>query len=221
MGDRLGEAIALVNVGSLRLGFGDAEGARDALLAAAAIAETIGARLPLGFAQHNLGLLFAQTGEAGEASRWFDAALATRRAAGYRPGIAATTCEVGALLGRLGRRDDALAALREARDVCHVLDLAPLGALAACRLAAMDASEVAEARRALASSEGLLPRQDVVECRWCLWRAAGERADLTAARETLDLLLAHAPPECRERMSTRVPLHREILAASSSAEEAR
>jgi hypothetical protein len=216
MGDRLGEAVALVNLGSLQTLLGDKTAALDLLSLSAGISQTIGARHQLGFAQHEIAMLLAQGGEPGEAHRWFDAALATRRATGYRPGIATTMSEIGPLLARLGRRDDGIASLREAGDLCHVLELAPLGAVVSCRLAALGAATAADASEAFARAEARLPHHDRLECRLLLWRLTGDAAHLAAARAIDQEILGRAPAACRESMLANVALHREVAAAAGA-----
>ncbi len=55
-----------------------------------------------------------------------------------------------------------------------------------------------------------------MESRWWLWKGSGDGAHLAEAKRLLDHLVAHAPEECRGPMLERVPLHRDIAAASGS-----
>jgi tetratricopeptide (TPR) repeat protein len=215
MGDRMGETVALVNLGALHQALGDVEGARSLLLDAVAAAQSLGALHPLGHAQNALGALFVQTGEHGEAQRWLDAALATRRTIRNRPEAVATDLDRALLLATVGRRDDAVALLREVRDVAHVLGLRPSRAIASGRLAALGALSAGEAAEDLRAAEPAMPRMDVVECARDLHLATGDASWLARAQAVAAEILDRAPPERRAAMRANVPILRSVLGPSS------
>jgi hypothetical protein len=55
---------------------------------------------------------------------------------------------------------------------------------------------------------------DATHVRFLLWQATRDPTHLAEARRRLDLLVEHAPADCRESMITNVRLHREIAAAA-------
>ena len=70
---------------------------------------------------------------------------------------------------------------------------------------------------ALAAHGGSAEAGTRLEARFMLWQATHDRVHLAEAKRLLDFMVDHAPPECRESMTTNIRLHREIAAAWLSA----
>jgi hypothetical protein len=56
-----------------------------------------------------------------------------------------------------------------------------------------------------------------MEAGFALFEITGDRAHLVEAKRLLDLLVEHAPEDCRESMLRNVRLHREIATAAEEA----
>ena len=80
-------------------------------------------------------------------------------------------------------------------------------------LALLAKGDVTEAIALLDEMGARLPYATVMEARFLLWKATGERAHLDEAHERLLFLRDHAPEAYRETILTVLPLHREIVAA--------
>jgi tetratricopeptide (TPR) repeat protein len=207
------EAIGAVNAGIFSMQCGRPDAARERLERALTLARETGSRYAEGFALQYLASIYDDAGDVAAAERTFGEALAVRRALGVRSGIAETLCVRGALLGRLGRTDEAKsdldAALAIAREV-HP-SLVPLVTV---NLACLPDGDVAAAIEAVAAHESLSSAADAMQARFLLWRKTGDRTHLELANRGLDRVIAAAPPADREAMVRGFPLYREIAEAA-------
>jgi hypothetical protein len=83
------------------------------------------------------------------------------------------------------------------------------GVLAALDLA-LCGEDLEEARAEFERHRDRLGHAQRMEGHYLLWRATGDPGELETAQRLLDDLVAHAPPEYRERMVRMVALHRRI-----------
>ena len=79
---------------------------------------------------------------------------------------------------------------------------------------AVVAGDARAAREAIAAD---FPVLDRLLLRWALWNSSRDAADLGEAARLLESLVANAPPEDRESMVERVPLHRDVADAARAA----
>ncbi len=122
LGDRLGEAGALNNLGAVRRLTGDYPGAAEALEEALAISRDIGDRLGQGNALNELGVVRRLTGDNSGAAEALEEALGIYRDIGNRLGEAEALNEVGTqhwVRGDLGR---AAACHQQALDLAREID---------------------------------------------------------------------------------------------------
>lgn len=204
------EAVALTNMGDLRSRLGDLEGARLAFRGCLELTRDTGERRVEGYALHGLGMLATWVGDFGAARRHLDEALALRRGIGHKPGEADTRLALAVLEAERGDPGAAVAELEAALPVAREVGDPSLLALALLYRATLPGGDVAAARAALAALGDRLKVDGRLEGHHCLWRAAGDPADLEASRRLLDAVVAAAPPAARVAMRERVPLHRAV-----------
>jgi CHAT domain-containing protein/tetratricopeptide (TPR) repeat protein len=114
---RRGEALALIELGKLRMGAGQVRSAVPQLQQALDIATQLGQPYDEANARRVLGMAQVALGEHSAASEEFMAALAIQRRIGDRFGEVQTLVEAGRLQESTGRLDRALATLEQALEV--------------------------------------------------------------------------------------------------------
>ena len=119
LGDRLGEASALKNLGNVRRQTGDYPGATEALQEALGIFRDIGDRLGQAHALDDLGIVRWQTGDYPGATEALQEALGIFRDIGYRLGQASALNNLGVVRIRTGNYPGATEALQEALGICR------------------------------------------------------------------------------------------------------
>ncbi len=207
-----GRAITLHNLSLVHTFLGDLARARETAEAARSAFEEISDAAAAARSLQNLGAIHLAAGDAARAESTYRAALAIHRAEHDDIAASSTLYLLGLLCDGEGRLDEARAAFEEAVSLSASLDfpfvtLPPRLALAALR------RDARSARAETAAVEGRLGPVETMEARFLLWRAARDPADLARARALLEEFQEHAPPECRESMTARVPLHRAIADA--------
>jgi serine/threonine protein kinase/tetratricopeptide (TPR) repeat protein len=216
-GSRLMEAIAQVNLGALHRGFGRLAEARARCEESLSIAREVGARHPEGYAIQVLAHLDDDEGNVAGAERGFADALALRRELGHLDGVADSLAGRGVLFTRQGRVDEAVRDLDEALAIARQVGLGGTEAAVAAHRALLPGGDAAAAVAALASHESRTSAALVIETRFVLWKATGDRAHLAEAARRLGYAVAHAPARHRETMLAIPTLHREVAAAASAA----
>lgn len=212
-----GVALALSNLGGIDRVTGDLRAARTAAAESLRISlATADARLESAV-REEMSTLLAEEGDFDAAETALREALALRRRIGDRVGEAEALALLGAIEADRGRPEPALASLAEAAALGRDLGIAHVVATAACRRATLRAADAGAARQAYAAVEPRLGLEVRMQCRYLLWRALGNPADLAAAREHLDFLAAHVSAARRAPMLANVRLHREIAAAAAGA----
>ncbi|MCU0727062.1 MAG: tetratricopeptide repeat protein [Planctomycetes bacterium] len=217
IGERQGEGWARGNLGNLSLAFGRRAEARAHFEQQLAISREIGDRSAEACALSNLGSLAEAEGDEVEARRRYGEALAIHRALGEPGGavealvaLAELDRERGDAEGAVARAEEALALARESQ----VADAVLPAAVCRARLPGGDPAA------ALAEFFGIgerLPHRARMEAGFALFGITGDRAHLVEAKRLLDLLVEHAPEDCRESMLRNVRLHREIATAAEEA----
>jgi tetratricopeptide (TPR) repeat protein len=206
------EAVAWVNVAKVRLSFGDLEGARAAYRVCEDLAREAEVPRVEAYAVHGLATVAAWSGDRAGARRLYEAALATRRAIGHRPGVAETALALGALAQEEGRADDARALLGEAAETADAVSDPSVASLARLRLALLGDLPPAAARAAFEAAGPRLRHDARLEGHVLLLRLTGDAAALREAKRLADLQRRDAPPAARAAMLERVPLLRELSA---------
>ncbi len=221
IGHRRGETYAAGNLGTVLCALGRHDEARAHSERSLAIAREIGDRSSEAYATGQVGSVFFSLGRHDEARAHFERRLAITREIGERTMEADAIAELGATLVEQGLGADAATLLRDAAAMAEELGYPSIQLLAKARLAnlASDdrASAVAAALAALTTCEAGASSASAMEARFLLWQATGDRAHLSEAKRRLDFLVAHAPPQDRESMLTKVRLHREIAEAATAA----
>jgi tetratricopeptide (TPR) repeat protein len=213
VGNRRHEAHAAESLGVVAAALGDSALARAQHEQFLAISREVGNRGGEGAALRCLASVSAEDGDAAAAERLYAEALALQRQIGHPVDEAETLVAAGAHLARQGRDAEARAHLDAALALALELSLPHIELLATAQLAVLSVGDVAAALAALTAHEGRCELQEVMEARSLLWRATLDPVHIAEARRLLDLLVEHAPPECRESMIANVRLHREIAAA--------
>jgi tetratricopeptide (TPR) repeat protein len=211
VGDRQGQAIALVNLGMTWHAPGDGLRARAALDRSLALCRDIGARYPEGYGLLGLARLAGEEAAAAGALRLAEESLALRREIGHGDGVADLLLEIGESQRRAGDATAARTALEEGLSLSREQGRAPEVEFALAVLACLAGGDTraAEAALAEAGDTGDSPR-----VRWLLWQATGDRAHLEKAKRLLDEALAKVPAEHHEAMLTNLRVNREISAAA-------
>jgi tetratricopeptide (TPR) repeat protein len=176
------------------------------------ILEEIPARPPLSAAIATMGDLLYQDGKEQAAIAHHERALEIRRGLGNDRRIAASLRDLGGIHQRAGRRQDALEALKEARD----LDLrsgAKECAVTLALLAMLGEEEPRVAEETLLRNRDGLSVRNRLLANFSLWRAGKKPGHLEAARRLLCRLRDNAPEMYRETMIARVPIHRDVAEA--------
>jgi tetratricopeptide (TPR) repeat protein len=215
-GNLLIEGTCLANLGALLQLLGDNARARSTLDASLELLRAVAARKGEGDALEGLGAVAEQDGDVAAACSRYGDALALRRDIGYRQGVARVLVSLGSLARRSGDIPTATGHLDEAVVVAREIEVHGILFLALAERALLSGGDAGAAREALAEAGERCPIRERMRARFLLWQAMGDEADLTEARRLLDLLVEHAPVEYRVSMLENVPLHREIMAASST-----
>ncbi|MCU0724766.1 MAG: protein kinase [Planctomycetes bacterium] len=212
IGECLGETVALLNVARIRLDLGDLEGAARDVEECLALSRESGS----GYAEGHALLLASEVAAAqGDLVRAVEAAeecLALRRRMDQAEGVAATLVLLSDYRAESGDIPAAVACLREALLSARRVDSADLIAHALAGLAALGEADPAEALAALPAAEPRFSVADRLRFHFDLWRATGDGGHLAEAKRLLELLRDLAPPEHREALVSRLPLHRRVAA---------
>jgi tetratricopeptide (TPR) repeat protein len=213
VGDRRGEAIALLNLGMVWIDLGEPRRAAEWFRASLALCREIAAPYPEGFALMGLGHVADLEGDPAAAARVFEECLALRRAIGQSDGVAETLLELADIRRRTGDAEGARTALDESvaltREQGATSKLVRGLALLAC-LPGGDA-RAAEAALADAGESG-----DARETRLVLWQATHDRVHLVNGKRLLDDHLARNPAQYHDAMRKNVRWNREILEACTA-----
>jgi serine/threonine protein kinase/tetratricopeptide (TPR) repeat protein len=214
IGHREVEAIATGNL-ALALGtLGRIREAREHLERSLALAREIRNRHIEGFALQSLADLSAGELDVATAERHYAEALDLRRKIGHRVGEAVTLRARGVLYARLGRIEEARAALDAGCVLARELEMPILEVLTTAELARLPDGNVSAALAAFAAHKGHADVSEAMEVCFRLWQVTRGPDHLVEARRLLVLLVEHAPADCRETMLANVRLHREIAAAA-------
>jgi tetratricopeptide (TPR) repeat protein len=209
-----GEILGLVNLGLVLALLGESAGAREHLDQARAMGEKYKAKEVIGAALNGLGIVSWQAGESDEAREAFASAVEIHEEIGEKGSQADSLVLLGRLEASEGRAEEAVKLLRRAMDLAG--EESPIWVvLARAWLAALadDPETTASAREALRTHETLLEARVRMEAYYALHLATGEEDLLAEAHRLLHHLAEGLPPESRETMLSKVPLHRDIRAA--------
>ena len=216
-GDRETENGALAAGGTAAFMLGALDEASERLERALSQARDSGERRSQGDALHGLADCADARGSKDEAERLHREALAIRREGEQRDGVAASLVALARVVQRDGRTDEARLLLDEAIGVAREADAPAVEVVAACRSALLPGGDAERAQATFARHEPRLSVASRMEAQYLLFRATGDKKQLAGARSILDDIRSKAPESRRETVLTRVPLHREILAAAASA----
>ncbi|MHC4973898.1 MAG: serine/threonine-protein kinase [Planctomycetota bacterium] len=212
-GNRIGEAIGNGNLGLIWMKLGRLEEAREHDRRGLAVAREIGFRRVEGECMGHLAELADAEGRVEEAEQGYRAALELLTEINYRMVVSETLVSLGRFLITQGEPREAARLLEQARDLAEKIDAAEPKARALAYLAEVPDGDVDAARDALRRCEDRISVPGTMECRFSLWRAAQDPADLEEAHRLLEHLVEHAPEDCHASMIENVPLHRDIAAA--------
>ena len=207
IGHRLGEGVALTNLGPLYAALGDGAAAGEALCEGREILQSIGARQAESYAIHELGRLAEQRGAAEQAHHLFAEALELRRELGYPKGVAATQVALGRLQVANEQWDDARESLDEAIRSARDLDAVEILATACGYRALLPDGDSGAATAVLAENEDRLRHEVRMEAHHVCWRSTGDPEHLAAARRLLEEVRQSVPKRYQETMISNVPLH--------------
>ena len=119
----------------------------------------------------------------------------------------------GEILARSGKERGAREQLEAAEETARELEYAPAIALSVCRLAALPGGDLRAAARTIEALAERLPIADRIQAHHMLWKAGGDKAQLTAARAALEQLLAKQSTEEADRLVKNVEMYAEIQRA--------
>ncbi len=213
IGFRRGEAIALLDLGPALAVLGDPERALSVLTDSRRVSAEIGVREMEGAAIHGLAAVAEHVGSTAEAERLYREALATRRAAGDKSGLALTLVALAGVLAARDEHEEARSLLTEALALATEVDAPNEKVLAAARLALLPGGEIAPALATFTAEEARVSTYERMQARYLLWQATGQAAYLDAAYRSLAEMREHAPPASQEAMIRAVALHRAIVEA--------
>jgi serine/threonine protein kinase/tetratricopeptide (TPR) repeat protein len=214
IGNQRGEAGALAGLGNLRSSLGDLVGARTHLEEALAKCRALGVPDGEGAVLRDLANVSAEEGDVATAERLAGESIALLRRLGTGDGVAHSLAQIAALRRRAGDVDGARAAADEALSLNRTQGRKAESAFLLALLATLPGGDARAAEEALADAG---EEADGPGVRLLLWEATHDPAHLAEAKRRLDLLVEHAPPECRETMLANVRVNREIVAACKEA----
>lgn len=210
---RTSEAIAAMHLGVLLSSLGVHAAGQTLAGRSLEIAREIGSRRTEAMALGCLASCLSDGERSTEARTLYEQQLALARGIGDRDSEASALASLGAAevqnsdtVGAARRLDDATEIAREAGFASTLL-------VASAARACLPAGDP---RATLGLISEIGERADVrsrMRARWLLWRATKHPEHLVKAAGLLDLLVAHAPPDCRKSMIDDVRLHRDIRAA--------
>ena len=216
LGDREAEALGLACLGAMHLDLGRVEEAEATLREAVEVARAIAYRYGEGYALQSLAALADERGQHEEAEAILEEVIALREETRHRHGLAEALLAMGQHCAELNDQKRARAFLDRALDLAREVG-APCAELAALAwLATLPGGDPGPACAALESHTSRVEPKEVMEARYRLWLATGDRKHLEASWAVLSRLRDAAPAEWRETMIERVPLHREIARAHAS-----
>jgi tetratricopeptide (TPR) repeat protein len=207
----LGSATSLADV----LGIcGRFEEAEAFLEEAARIAREGGNRDFESVVEAQWGAHLERKGDPGAAEGRFRAAHSMARESGSTGRARANLRDLAGVLAELGRRDEALALVREADAIPAGQDEDGGPVRLAFRRAILegDAGAALDSLAQLQEVGGVLDR---MRARWDLWGLTGDREHAREAHRLLLLLRDNAPEDDRGRLMEKVPLHRRIAEAAA------
>ncbi len=219
IGNRAGEAIATLNLGVVFESQGRIAEAREFYERHFALSLTIGNRQGEAMAHHNLARAEFEEGNFAEAASRYAQCLAICEETGDRYIAAATHLGVGSMRAHAGEEEDAVVALRLARDLAAENGFAGVEVLALCELALLPGGDVERAEKTFAEKAELVESKERVEAHFLLWRATDDRAYLVEAKRRLDEAAARVDVETRELMLTKIRVNRAVVLAFETAFE--
>ncbi len=214
---RSGRAAALVNKAAILRILGWFEPSRIAGRESLRLARETNARRIEGYARDGLARLAWDAGDADEAMRHGEAALALRRDIENMPGVVSSLLLLAAMAADRGDKDDALRRLREAAEIAERMSYVSDRVRAAVERAALTGEGTETAVSLFRSHRARLHGEDALRVCLLLWRATGEHDYLDEARARAREILEHAPEEAKEGLFDRSPLLRSIRDASADA----
>jgi tetratricopeptide (TPR) repeat protein len=219
IGQRQYEVNVTLNIGSVLRRQGRLDEARDHFERVLSIAREIGSRLAEAGALGHLGDNRRETGDFAGAKEYLLAALAIREQMGDRAGVAAMRLGLAHVLLDAGETELGRKLTAEAYDAAAALGGAAVETetIARCRLAWLPGGDLAGAERCLAENAERLNSEALLDARWSLWRASGNRAHLEAAKRLLDDAVAKTPEPHRASMVANQRTNRDIDAAARAA----
>ncbi len=218
IGYRPGEAHATACLGETCHPLGLLSEARGHFERRLALSREIGDRAGAAGALLHLGQLLWEEGEQPEGLAKMESALAECRDIRWRWDEAQALLALGSAHTQAGRTAEAHARLGEALALGKDVPFPGVELVASALMATLPGPDVegalGTARAALLACESSSGLAEAMQARFLLWQATHDPAHLLAARQRLDHLVAHAPPECRASMLQHVRLHREIAQAA-------
>jgi tetratricopeptide (TPR) repeat protein len=212
-----GEPNALHHLGCIEYDLGRYGEARAYFEKSLALARSMGSRRGEWFALIYEAYVAMGEGSDAEAERLLDEAFAVEQAVGDCAFAGWRHAALGRLRMQQGRTEEARDALSQALAIARERSEAEVAVRASAALATLPGGDLAEALRLFAEHGERVAVRIRVEARFLHFRATGDRAHLAEAKQLLDFLIEHAPPDCRESMLANVRLHREIAAAAKEA----
>jgi len=212
IGNRVSEAIVMVNVGWAHIVLGNFGIARDWLERGVDLSTETGTPRVTSYGLINLGKAHDRLGDRVRAVEFMRATLESRRKLGYAAGLP----EALITLAQVSDDDEALAMLDEAIEQATELKQRDKLWLAHAIRARLTGTLVLGTLEHAADEVGpddasLLER---LEGCWALYEATQDPSWLARARADLDHLRDHAPTEFGDSMVENVPMYRAILDAS-------
>jgi serine/threonine protein kinase/tetratricopeptide (TPR) repeat protein len=210
IGDRYGDACATANLGAAFHSLGRLAESREHFERYLALGRELGNRDMESSALTSLAEIAETSGEAALADRLFAEGFEMRCALGNRAAAAATIRARGARFARTGRIDQARADFEEALGRAREFSLPGVELLALADLATLPGGDADAALAAFAAHGESADVSTRMQVLLLLWQATHDRSHLVEAKRLLDFMVDHAPPDCRESMTTNVRLHREV-----------
>jgi tetratricopeptide (TPR) repeat protein len=214
LGDRQGETVALVNAGLLTTALGRTGEARRAFEDASAIGEEIGARVFSGYALQGLAAVAHQEGDEATALRLTEESLAIRREIHDVPGTSTSLVVLSRLLAERGDVPGAIESIQEGLALALSTQRPDLVLPARVGRAALPGGDTSAAQAAFSDLGDRVSVADRMEAAFRLHAVTRDPTLLDAAERLLRHLRENAPPEDRDAMIDRVPLHRAIHRAA-------
>jgi tetratricopeptide (TPR) repeat protein len=213
LGDSMGEAIAVLQLGMDDLLLGELDRAQDELHSARTLGGEVKALSVMVDALLSQGALLRIDGRIDESEAALREGLSLCSQIDHTNVEGALKLELGRLLMLDRRESEAGILFEEVATIATAASDAMEHLMALAHLAALGKRAPEEVNDSLERQEDRITRNEALEIRYLLWKVSEDLGQLRAAHRILVELEDHAPPASRKCLIERIPIHREIRMA--------